>query len=145
MIDIKEMLRRAAGQSARHVARETGLDRKTVGRYFDAAATLPLPLPCDREPTEEEIHEVAKRVQLRPSGRGGTRTRTEGRQNAGAQLGPQKGRPSAHAGRDHLRDHHEDGRDDAQRLEPELGVGHEHGAPEREPSFPFLIPQFSAC
>lgn len=65
MVDIKEMLRRrAAGQSARRVARETGFDRKTVGRYFEAAATLPL--PRDREPTDEEIHEIAKRVQSRP-------------------------------------------------------------------------------
>ncbi|WP_438017767.1 hypothetical protein [Sorangium sp. So ce315] len=65
MVDIKEMLRRrAAGQSARHVARETGFDRKTVGRYFEAAATLPL--PPDREPTDEEIHAIAQRVQARP-------------------------------------------------------------------------------
>ncbi|AUX45913.1 transposase [Sorangium cellulosum] len=65
MVDIKEMLRRrAAGQSARHVARETGFDRKTVGRYFEAAATLPL--PPDREPTDEEIHAIAQRVQSRP-------------------------------------------------------------------------------
>ncbi|WP_438032050.1 IS21 family transposase [Sorangium sp. So ce204] len=65
MVDIKEMLRRrAAGQSARQVARETGFDRKTVGRYFEAAATLPLPL--DREPTDEEVHAIAQRVQARP-------------------------------------------------------------------------------
>jgi transposase len=65
MIDIKEMLRRrAAGQTVRHVARETGFDRKTVARYFVAAATLPL--PSDREPTDEELHEVARRVQARP-------------------------------------------------------------------------------
>ncbi|WP_437543716.1 helix-turn-helix domain-containing protein [Sorangium sp. So ce367] len=65
MVDIKEMLRRrAAGQSARHVARETGVDRKTVGRYFEAAAMLPL--PRDREPTDEEIHTIAQRVQARP-------------------------------------------------------------------------------
>ncbi|WP_437297343.1 IS21 family transposase [Sorangium sp. So ce426] len=65
MVDIKEMLRRrAAGQSARHVARATGFDRKTVGRYFEAATTLPL--PCDREPTDEEIHAIAQRVQARP-------------------------------------------------------------------------------
>jgi transposase len=66
MIDIKEMLRRrAAGQSARVVARETGCDRKTVARYFEAAVALPL--PRDREPTDEEVQEVAQRVQARAS------------------------------------------------------------------------------
>lgn len=66
MIDVKEMLRRrAAKQSARHVARDTGIDRKTVARYFEAAATLPLPV--DRAPTDEEVHEVAQRVQARPT------------------------------------------------------------------------------
>jgi transposase len=65
MIDVKEMLRRrAAKQSVREVARETGIDRKTVARYFVAAATLPL--PTEREATEGEIHEVAQRVQARP-------------------------------------------------------------------------------
>ncbi|AUX41722.1 uncharacterized protein SOCE26_031440 [Sorangium cellulosum] len=65
MVDIKEMLRRrAAGQSARHVARETGFERETVGRCFEAAATLPL--PRNREPTDEEIHAIAQRVQARP-------------------------------------------------------------------------------
>lgn len=66
MIDVKEMLRRrAAKQSVRHVARDTGIDRKTVARYFEAAATLPLPV--DRAPTDEEVHEVAQRVQARPT------------------------------------------------------------------------------
>ncbi|MDC0678637.1 hypothetical protein [Sorangium atrum] len=65
MVDIKEMLRRrAARQSARRVAREMGFDLKTVGRYFDAATTLPL--PRDREPMDEEIHAIAQRVQTRP-------------------------------------------------------------------------------
>jgi len=66
MIDIKEMLRRrAAGQSARQVARETGCDRKTVGRYFTAAEALSL--SPDHEPTEQEVHAVAERVQGRPA------------------------------------------------------------------------------
>jgi DNA-binding CsgD family transcriptional regulator len=34
MQDVSEVLRRwQAGQRARRIARETGLDRKTVGRY----------------------------------------------------------------------------------------------------------------
>src|SRR5262245_35539911 len=65
MIDIQEILRRrAAGQSARSVARATGFDRKTVGRYFEAAATVPL--PRDRAATDDEIHAIAQRVQARP-------------------------------------------------------------------------------
>jgi transposase len=65
MIDIKEMLRRrAAGQSVRHVARETGFDRKTVARYFAAAEALSL--SPEHEPTDEEVHAVAERVQARP-------------------------------------------------------------------------------
>ena len=63
--DIKEMLRRrAAGQSERQVARQTGFDRKTVGRYFTAAEALSL--SREREPTEEEVRAVAERVQVRP-------------------------------------------------------------------------------
>ena len=39
MQDVREVLRRRqAGQSARRIARETGLDRKTVGRYLDQAS-----------------------------------------------------------------------------------------------------------
>jgi hypothetical protein len=65
VIDIKEMLRRRArGQSERAVARETGFDRKTVGRYFAAAKELSL--PSDRAPTDEELHAVAELVQARP-------------------------------------------------------------------------------
>jgi transposase len=66
MIDIKEILRhRAAGHGARHVARATGFDRKTVTRYFGAAAALAVPL--DREPTDAEVHAVARSVQARPA------------------------------------------------------------------------------
>lgn len=64
MIDTKEVLRRrAAGQSARHVARDTGCDRKTVARYYAAATELAL--PRDEEPTDEQVHAVAQRVQAR--------------------------------------------------------------------------------
>jgi transposase len=41
MIEIREVLRRwSAGQAVRAVARETGVDRKTVDRYVTAAREL---------------------------------------------------------------------------------------------------------
>ena len=41
MIEVKEVLRRAAeGHSLRRIARETGLDRKTVRRYVEAAQAV---------------------------------------------------------------------------------------------------------
>ncbi len=65
MIDIKEVLRRwSARQSLHHIARDTGVDRKTVRRYIHAARSCSL--PQDRELTEGEVHEVAQRVQARP-------------------------------------------------------------------------------
>lgn len=65
MIDIKEVLRRwSARQSLHRIARETGVDRKTIRRYVHAATSCSL--PQGREPTEDEIHEVAQRVQARP-------------------------------------------------------------------------------
>jgi transposase len=65
MIDIKEVLRRwSARQSLHRIARETGVDRKTVRRYVHAANSCSL--PQGREPTEDEVHEVAQRVQARP-------------------------------------------------------------------------------
>jgi transposase len=64
MIDVKEVLRRrAAGQSARLVARETGMDRKTAGRYYAAAHDLAL--PREREATDDEVLAVLRRVQAR--------------------------------------------------------------------------------
>lgn len=36
MQDVRELLRRR--QAGRRIARETGLDRKTVGRYLEQAA-----------------------------------------------------------------------------------------------------------
>jgi transposase len=66
MIDVKEILRRwSAGHGDRKIGRETGTDRKTVGRYTTVAAELGL--PRDRELTDGEIHEVAQRVQARPA------------------------------------------------------------------------------
>jgi len=65
MIDVKEVLRRwQATQSARQIACETGYDRKTVGRYVEAAEQCAL--PRDRKLSDEEVHEVAQRVQARP-------------------------------------------------------------------------------
>ncbi|MGH2998736.1 MAG: IS21 family transposase [Gaiellaceae bacterium] len=65
MIDVREVLRRwAAGHSQRKIARETGTDRGTAMRYIAVAEQLAL--PCDRELSEAEIHEVAQRVQARP-------------------------------------------------------------------------------
>src|SRR6185369_866746 len=65
MQDVREVLRRRqAGQSARRIARETGLDRKTVGRYLDQAGEHGI------EPqttvTDEIAGAVGKRVQVRP-------------------------------------------------------------------------------
>ena len=65
MIDIKEVLRRwSAKQSLHQIARETGVDRKTVRRYVRAARSCSL--SQGHEWTEKEIHEVAQRVQSRP-------------------------------------------------------------------------------
>ena len=64
MIDVKEVLRRwSAGHSDRKIAREAGVDRKTAARYTAVAASL---FERRHELTEEEIHEVAQRVQARP-------------------------------------------------------------------------------
>ena len=65
MIDVREVLRRwQAGQSVRHIARESGTDRKTVARYVEAAASCAL--DAASELTDEVVAEVAQRVQARP-------------------------------------------------------------------------------
>jgi hypothetical protein len=65
MVDVREILRRwAAGQSRRKIARESGTDRKTVGRYL--AVVSELGLARDVELSEALVHEVAQRVQSRP-------------------------------------------------------------------------------
>jgi hypothetical protein len=65
MIDVREVLRRwQAKQSARQIARETGIDRKTVGRYTATAEKLGL--PRDRALSDDEIRAVAQREQARP-------------------------------------------------------------------------------
>jgi transposase len=65
MQDVREVLRRRqAGQSARRIARETGLDRKTVGRYLDQANEHGLELKA--AVTDEIAGAVGKQVQARP-------------------------------------------------------------------------------
>lgn len=65
MIDVKEVLRRwSAGQGDRRIGRETGIDRKTVARYTDAAERLGLKRGA--ELTDERVHGVAQCVQSRP-------------------------------------------------------------------------------
>lgn len=66
MTDVREVLRRwATGQAEREIARETGTDRKTVARYRAVAEELAL--ARDRALTDEELSEVAKRLQTRPA------------------------------------------------------------------------------
>jgi len=65
MIDVKELLRRwSAGHSNRKIAREAGADRATVKRYVDVAGDLGI--ERGHEFTDDEIHEIAQRIQARP-------------------------------------------------------------------------------
>jgi transposase len=65
MIDVKEVLRRwAAGQSARQIARDGVVSRRTASRYIEAARSLGLG-PSD-ELTDERVRGVAQCVQARP-------------------------------------------------------------------------------
>lgn len=65
MIDVKEVLRRwSAGHGDRKIAREAGVDRKTVARYTSAAKKLGI--ERGHELTDDEVHEVAQCVQSRP-------------------------------------------------------------------------------
>ena len=66
MIDIREVLRRwAAGHSNRQIARDTGADRDTVGRYVSAAKEAGLVQASADALTDEVVHQVAQRVQAR--------------------------------------------------------------------------------
>ncbi len=66
MIDVKEVLRRwQAGQSARQMAREGVVGRRTAARYLDAAKELGL--TPDTELAEELVRAVSGRVQDRPA------------------------------------------------------------------------------
>ena len=65
MIDVKEVLRRwAAEQSARQMAREGVVSRRTATRYIEAATSLGLG-PGDGL-TDERVRGVARCVQARP-------------------------------------------------------------------------------
>jgi transposase len=65
MIDVREVLRRwAAGQSARQIARDGVVSRRTASRYIEAATSLGLG-PSD-ELTDERVRGVAQCVQARP-------------------------------------------------------------------------------
>lgn len=64
MVDVREVLRRwQAHHSERSIARESGVNRKTVRRYTRYAEQLGL--PRDRALSDAEIHEVAQCVQAR--------------------------------------------------------------------------------
>jgi transposase len=65
MTDVREVLRRwQSGQSARQIARGGVADRKTAGRYIEAA--LACGLDAESELTDGVVAEVAQRVQARP-------------------------------------------------------------------------------
>lgn len=65
MIDVREVLRRwQAGQSARQMAREGVVSRRTAARYIEAAKELGL--SPDSELTDEVVRVVAGEVQERP-------------------------------------------------------------------------------
>lgn len=66
MMEVREVLRRlSAGQALREIARATGLDRKTVRRYADAASALSFEA-SDSTLSEVLVAEVSRRVQARP-------------------------------------------------------------------------------
>lgn len=65
MIEVKEVLRRErAGQSIRRIARETGVDRKTVRRYLAAAREAS---PEGEDKLGQVIHQVQSREAPPPS------------------------------------------------------------------------------
>jgi transposase len=65
MIDVREVLRRwQAGQSARAIARDGVADRKTAGRYIDAAAACQL--ARTDELSDDVVRQITERVQARP-------------------------------------------------------------------------------
>ena len=65
MIDVREVIRRwQSGQSSRAIARSGIADRKTAGRYIEAA--LACGLTKDSELGDNLVAEIAQRVQARP-------------------------------------------------------------------------------
>lgn len=64
MIEVREVIRRwQANQGMREVARETGLDRKTVRRYVDVLRELGV--ARDAALDDALVHAVSKRIQVR--------------------------------------------------------------------------------
>ncbi len=64
MIDVRELLRRwTAGQTDREIARATGTDRKTVGRYVAMAKAFGF--GQEHVADDDAVHEVAQSVQAR--------------------------------------------------------------------------------
>jgi transposase len=64
MIEVREVIRRwQASQSMREIARETGLDRKTVRRYVDALTEHGV--ARDVALSDTLVHEIGRRVQER--------------------------------------------------------------------------------
>lgn len=67
MIEVKEVLRRhRAGQTLRQIARETGLDRKTVRRYVQAGKGAEEAAGGPQALDEGLVQEVVQSVQARP-------------------------------------------------------------------------------
>jgi transposase len=65
MIDVREVVRRIqAGQSARRIARDGVVDRKTAGRYVEAARACGV--ERDTPLSDALVAEIAQRVQARP-------------------------------------------------------------------------------
>lgn len=63
--DIDDLLRRWRAQDGiRKIARETGIDRKTIRRYLAAAKTCEVGV--ERELNDDDVGRVIKRVQARP-------------------------------------------------------------------------------
>lgn len=66
MIEVREVARRwQARQGLREIARETGLDRKTVRRYVDALKALGV--TADAVLDDAVVHVIAQQVQMRPA------------------------------------------------------------------------------
>jgi transposase len=66
MMDVKELLRRWQSQHGiKAMARESGIDRKTIRRYFAAAEALGI--ARDAVLTDDVVHGVAQFVQARPT------------------------------------------------------------------------------